>query len=125
MMKATEGRQGRLPTYFISHGGGPWPYMEDLRAQLHVLEASLEDIPRQLGAVPEALLVISGHWDEDDFTVMAAPKPPMVYDYSGFPEHTYHVKYDAPGSPELARRAKELIEADGPRAPCARRESST
>jgi aromatic ring-opening dioxygenase catalytic subunit (LigB family) len=86
-VKASAQRQSRLPTYFISHGGGPWPYMEDLRRQLHVLEASL-DIPRQLESAPEALLVISGHWDEADFVVMAAPKPPMVYDYSGFPEHT-------------------------------------
>lgn len=87
--------------------------MADLRRQLHVLEASLEDIPRQLGAVPAALLVISGHWEEREFTVMAARNPPMVYDYSGFPEHTYQVKYAAPGSPELARRVRTLIEASG------------
>jgi len=87
--------------------------MEDLRRQLHVLEASLEDIPRQLESAPKALLVISGHWDEADFTVMSAPRPPMVYDYSGFPEHTYRVKYDAPGSPELARRVKDLLESSG------------
>ena len=87
--------------------------MADLRKQLHVLEASLKDIPRQLGVVPEALLVISGHWDEREFTVTAAPKPPMVYDYSGFPEHTYQIKYNAPGSPELARRVRTLIEATG------------
>lgn len=112
-MKASGEGRSRLPTYFISHGGGPWPYMEDLRRQLHVLAVSLEDIPRQLESAPEALLVISGHWDEADFTVMSAPKPPMVYDYSGFPEHTYRVKYDAPGSPGLARRVKDLMEASG------------
>lgn len=31
----------RLPTYFISHCGGPWPYMADLRKKLQVLEQSL------------------------------------------------------------------------------------
>ena len=103
----------RLPTYFISHGGGPWPYMDDLRKKLRVLEVSLKDIPRQIAVVPKAVLVISGHWEEDEFTVMANPHPPMVYDYSGFPEHTYHVKYPAPGSPQLAQRVRSLIEAAG------------
>lgn len=103
----------RLATYFISHGGGPWPYMEDLRKKLHVLEASLVDIPRQIGVVPKAVLVISGHWEANEFTVMASPNPPMVYDYSGFPEHTNHVRYSAPGSPELALRVKSLIAAAG------------
>jgi aromatic ring-opening dioxygenase catalytic subunit (LigB family) len=102
----------RLPTYFISHGGGPWPYM-DFRKKLHVLEASLKDIPRQIAAIPKALLVISGHWEADEFTVMASPHPPMVYDYSGFPEHTYHVKYSAPGLPQLAQRVQTLIVAAG------------
>jgi aromatic ring-opening dioxygenase catalytic subunit (LigB family) len=103
----------QLPTYFISHGGGPWPYMQDFRQKFRALEESLADIPRQIGAVPRAILVISGHWEADQFTIMASPKPPMVYDYSGFPAHTYKVTYNAPGSPELAQRVKALIEAAG------------
>jgi aromatic ring-opening dioxygenase catalytic subunit (LigB family) len=102
-----------LPTYFISHGGGPWPYMEEFRKAMHHLEASLKDMPRQLGITPKAVLVISGHWEEGDFTVMASPHPPMVYDYSGFPEHTYQVKYSAPGSPELAHRVQDLLQGAG------------
>jgi aromatic ring-opening dioxygenase catalytic subunit (LigB family) len=47
------------------------------------------------------------------FTVMGNPRPPMIYDYGGFPEHTYSVRYDAPGSPELARRVQALIESAG------------
>lgn len=103
----------RLPTYFISHGGGPWPYMEDRRRALHVLEESLKDIPRQIGTTPKAVLMISGHWEDDAFAVMSSPRPPMVYDYHGFPEHTYHVKYSAPGAPALAARVRDLIEAAG------------
>ena len=106
----------RLPTYFISHGGGPWPYMEDRRKTMRVLEESLTDIPRQIGVVPQAVLMISGHWEENEFSVMASPKPPMVYDYSGFPAHTYHVKYNAPGSPQLAARVRDLIIAAGMKA---------
>ena len=103
----------RLPTYFISHGGGPWPYVPDMRRAMHELEASLQDMPRQLGATPKAILVISAHWEEPVFTVMSNPTPPMLYDYAGFPEHTYHVVYPAPGSTALARRTKALIEAAG------------
>ena len=77
------------------------------------LEASLKDIPRQLGTTPKAVLVISGHWEEKDFTVSASPNPPMLYDYSGFPAHTYQVKYSAPGSPELALRVQQLIQDVG------------
>lgn len=87
--------------------------MEDARERFHVLAQSLQDIPRQIGVAPKAVLVISGHWEADEFTVMANPHPPMVYDYSGFPEHTYHVKYAAPGSPQLAQRVRALIEAAG------------
>jgi aromatic ring-opening dioxygenase catalytic subunit (LigB family) len=103
----------RLPTYFISHGGGPWPYVPEMRAEMKMLEASLVDIPRQIGTPPRAILVISGHWEESGFDVMGHPRPPMVYDYYGFPEHTYHIQYPAPGHPELAQRTLALIQAAG------------
>jgi aromatic ring-opening dioxygenase catalytic subunit (LigB family) len=105
---------GRLPTYFISHGGGPWPWLEgDFRRNFDTLEASLKDMPRQLGRTPSAVLVISGHWETPAFSVMAAAEPAMVYDYSGFPEHTYRIRYPAPGSPVLAERVHKLLEAAG------------
>ncbi len=103
----------RLPTYFISHGGGPWPYVPEMRARMQVLEASLADIPRQIGSVPRAVLVISGHWEAPEFRVMGHPHPPMVYDYSGFPAHTYSVRYQAPGAPDVARSVQQLAQAAG------------
>ena len=40
----------RLPTYFISHGGGPWPWLDGpFRRQFEQLEASLQDIARKAG----------------------------------------------------------------------------
>ena len=103
----------RLPTYFISHGGGPWPYMPDMRRQMRLLEESLADMPRQIVSTPRAVLVISGHWEEAEFTVMSSPNPPMIYDYSGFPPHTYSVIYAASGAPAVARRVQDLIAAGG------------
>jgi aromatic ring-opening dioxygenase catalytic subunit (LigB family) len=84
-----------------------------MRGAYDKLEASLHELPREIGVVPEAILAVSGHWEEQDFTVMSGERPPMLYDYSGFPEHTYRIRYDAPGSPQLARRAQELLAASG------------
>ena len=103
-----------LPTLFISHGGGPWPWMEwgpvNPFASLAIY---LRSIPASLSARPRAILMISAHWEEDAFTIMTNPKPPMLYDYEGFPKHTYQVRYEAPGSPELAKRVQELLSAAG------------
>lgn len=104
----------RLPTYFVSHGGGPWPWMKEItHGAYDKLEASLQDMPRQLGVRPKAVLVVTGHWEAPEFTLSASPNPPMVYDYYGFPDHTYHIRYPAPGAPELAHRAQALLEGGG------------
>ncbi|MEZ5924176.1 MAG: class III extradiol ring-cleavage dioxygenase [Hyphomicrobiaceae bacterium] len=103
----------RLPTYFISHGGGPWPWLPDMRKALQSLEVSLANMPKEIGETPKAILMVSGHWEEADFAVMASPAPGMVYDYGGFPAFTYQIKYAAPGAPELARRVAGLLTAAG------------
>jgi aromatic ring-opening dioxygenase catalytic subunit (LigB family) len=104
----------KLPTYFISHGGGPWPWLKDeWGGMMNQLEASLKAIAAELGEKPKAVLVVSGHWEAPEFTVMASPRPPMVYDYTGFPPHTYQVTYPAPGDPALAARIQSLLEGAG------------
>ncbi len=106
----------RLPTYFISHGGGPWPWIKDqMPGDLSNLEASLQAIPHELGVTPRAILAVSGHWEQSEFTVQTHPNPPMLYDYGGFPEFTYHIQYPAPGAPDVASRVGELLgDADIP-----------
>ena len=91
----------RLPTYFISHGGGPWPWLPNMRQMLATLETSLAHMPQELPEVPKAILMVSGHWEETDFAVMSSPAPGMLYDYGGFPPETYQIKYAAPGAPDL------------------------
>ena len=104
----------RLPTYFLSHGGGPWPYLEgNFRRAFDRLEQSLHDIRRELGNAPSSVLVISGHWEENGFAISSGAQPGMVYDYSGFPEETYRIRYEAPGSPELAARVQTLLSGGG------------
>jgi aromatic ring-opening dioxygenase catalytic subunit (LigB family) len=83
------------------------------RAAYAKLEAALAAMPRQIADTPKAVLMISAHWEEDEFTLTSNPKPPMIYDYGGFPEYTYHIHYDAPGDPQLAARVKGLLESAG------------
>jgi aromatic ring-opening dioxygenase catalytic subunit (LigB family) len=104
-----------LPTLFIPHGGGPcffmdWPgapHMWDRMANF------LRGLPQQLPSQPKAILIVSGHWEESAFTVNANPQPELIYDYSGFPEHTYRLTYPAPGAPALAERVRQLLGAAG------------
>jgi aromatic ring-opening dioxygenase catalytic subunit (LigB family) len=118
-MAVSKSRRGaimsaRLPTYFVSHGGGPWPWMkEQYGAAYDRLEASLVDIRRQAGARPRAVLVVSSHWETEGFMVSSNPAPGMIYDYGGFPPHTYQIRYPAPGDPQLAARVAELLIAAG------------
>ena len=102
-----------MPVYFVSHGGGPWPYVEGMRQQFAKTEREFKALPGRLPAKPKAVLVVTGHWEAPDFTVSTAERPPMLYDYSGFPEHTYRLQYPAPGSPALAARVKTLLSAAG------------
>lgn len=103
----------RLPVLFISHGGGPWPYVDALKRMYVRTELELRRLPDRLPARPKAVLVISGHWEAPKFSVATSARPRMEYDYSGFPPHTYQVSYPAPGEPALAARARDFIAAAG------------
>jgi aromatic ring-opening dioxygenase catalytic subunit (LigB family) len=107
----------RLPTLYIPHGGGPCFFMEvspglppDLWDRL---AAHLRSLDRSLGVRPRAVLVISGHWEMEHPTVNSGVQPPLLFDYYGFPAHTYRLTYPAPGSPALAARVRELLAAGG------------
>lgn len=99
----------RQPTFFLSHGGGPWPWLMKETRMFDSLSEAMGKIVPQLPELPKAILVISGHWEESEFSIMASKQPRMIYDYSGFPEHTYHIQYSSPGSPELAVKVQDLL----------------
>jgi aromatic ring-opening dioxygenase catalytic subunit (LigB family) len=104
----------RLPTYFLSHGGGPWPWMKSQTgSSFDRLEQSLLEVRQELGELPRAVLTISGHWESDRFLASSSAWPPMVYDYYGFPEEMYHICYDAPGAPGLATEVAALLSRGG------------
>ncbi|HUY11040.1 MAG TPA: class III extradiol ring-cleavage dioxygenase [Candidatus Dormibacteraeota bacterium] len=98
-----------LPTLFIAHGGGPCFFMEWPGDPWKKLEAYLRALPATLPTQPSSILVISAHWESALPTVTSAPNPSLIYDYAGFPAQTYLLRYDAPGSPELASRVRALL----------------
>ena len=104
----------KMPVYFVSHGGGPWPWISEWDAMYAKLHESLVEMPGQLPERPKAILMVSAHWiSRDELQVMTNPQPSMFYDYYGFPEHTYKVQYSAPGSPALAQEVRGLLEKQG------------
>lgn len=103
----------RLPTYFIHHGGGPWPWLDagSMPVNFELLGDALEAIPEEVGTTPRAVVIISAHWEEPEFTVQVTPRPPMIYDYYGFPKHTYEIEYPAVGDIDVSQRVLELLAA--------------
>lgn len=97
----------KLPrSIFISHGGGPLPLLGDERHQemLVCLKELAAAIPR-----PEAIVVVSAHWEENRPTITAAPNPSLIYDYFGFPPESYEIKYPCAGEPALAGEILNLL----------------
>ena len=102
-----------LPTYYIPHGGGPWPFMPERAAALGSLAAFLRGLLAAGATAPRAIVVVSGHWEEPVPTVSSRPDYSMLYDYYGFPEDTYRLQYPAPGSPAVAREVVDALAAAG------------
>lgn len=91
---------------YFSHGGGPLPILGDPGHKAMV--DFMVQLPSRL-ARPEAILVISAHWEEREATLTGAQNPAMFYDYYGFPKEAYEITYPAPGSPELASRIVDSL----------------
>jgi len=103
-----------MPTWFIPHGGGPcffmdwnppdaWHKMADFLKNLHT------SLPRQ----PKAILMVSAHWLEPHVGVTSGAQPALIYDYFGFPPHTYELTYPAPGHPSLAAEIVATLNTAG------------
>jgi len=106
----------RQPAIYIPHGGGPCFFMDppaDDPSRWVALEAYLRGVPAMLPARPDALLVVSAHWEMPRPTVLAAAQPALLYDYYNFPPHTYRLTYPAPGALWLATRVRALLDTAG------------
>lgn len=107
-------QSGRMPTFYIPHGAGPCFFMDWKPADTwDNMAAFLRSVATSLPEQPRAIILVSGHWLESEFSVTGGEKPELIYDYYGFPPHTYELQYPAPGQPELAAQVKSILETDG------------
>ena len=86
---------------FVAHGS---PFLLDDRAWVGELRRWADALPR-----PRAILMVSAHWEERPLTLGATETKPLVYDFYGFPEEYYQVRYEAPGAPWLAEAVLRLL----------------
>ena len=95
-----------LPTVFISHG-----------SPMHAVEAGRAgDVWSALGRRlerPRAVLVASAHWETELPMLGTSRQPETIHDFGGFPPALYRIRYPAPGAPEMAARATELLKNAG------------
>jgi aromatic ring-opening dioxygenase catalytic subunit (LigB family) len=106
----------RLPVVFLPHGGGPWPFVRvgfGSDAEQGALAAYLRGVHDLPKTPPKALLVVSAHWEEAKPTVMNGQRPPLLFDYHGFPPESYELSWPAPGEPALAALVQGLLAAAG------------
>lgn len=100
----------RYKSLFLSHGGGPLPLLGDAGHQEMV--SCLENIASII-PTPDALVVVSAHWEEGLPTITSGAEPPIIYDYYGFPEESYHIQYPCVGEPSLAQKIHKLLGDSG------------
>lgn len=104
----------KMPVLFIPHGAGPCFFMDwQPKDTWDGMSAFLKGIAKTLPSQPKAIVMVSAHWSETGFSVTSHAHPELIYDYYGFPSHTYELTYPAPGSPELAARTVQLLEKAG------------
>jgi 4,5-DOPA dioxygenase extradiol len=94
----------------IPHGGGPMPLMGD-PSHAQLIEY-LSNAEASLGK-PEAIVLVSAHWECAQPTLTSGAEPELIYDYGGFPAEMYQLKYPAPGSPELATDIAAMLAEAG------------
>ena len=95
---------------FIPHGGGPLPLLN--KPGHAAMVRFLRGFPATIEK-PDAIIVISAHWEEPVVTITAAASPSLLFDYYGFPAETYEYQYPAPGNPKLAERLEGLLQSAG------------
>lgn len=102
--------QTSMPTVFVPHGGGPCFFMDwNPPDAWDRMGNWLRGVGNLIGTQPRAMVVVSAHWQAAAYTVNTQAAPDLLYDYYGFPEHTYQLRYPAPGAPTLAADVRERL----------------
>ena len=97
----------RSPALFVAHGSPAFGL--EAGEYGRALRRFAERIPR-----PEAIVIASAHWEAPGpIRATAAARPPLIYDFGGFPRALYELQYPAPGSPPLAGEVVRLLSNAG------------
>lgn len=100
----------------ICHGAGPLPVMghSGSTAIAKSLKTKVPELLR-LGTpdAPRAIILVTAHWSERKPTISSGRKHELYFDYYGFPPEAYELKYDAPGSPEVAQEVFNALKDVG------------
>jgi 4,5-DOPA dioxygenase extradiol len=96
----------RMPVLFLGHGS-PMNGIED-----NEFVREFKKQGQQLEK-PNAIIVVSAHWETNGTFVTAMQNPRTIHDFGGFPRELYEVQYPAPGHPELAKEISEFINPMG------------
>jgi 4,5-DOPA dioxygenase extradiol len=97
-------KTNNLPVLFVGHGN-PMNALYD-NSFTRSLNKVGNDITKEFQV--NAILVISAHWLTNGTYVNIHEKPEIIYDFSGFPDELYQVKYPAVGSPKFAEETTKL-----------------
>jgi 4,5-DOPA dioxygenase extradiol len=95
-----------MPVLFVSHGAPTFAIEPGLAG------AQLRALGKAIGK-PRAILIVSPHWMTRGVEITAAARPGTIHDFGGFPRALYAIQYPAPGAPELASRAQEVLSSRG------------
>lgn len=95
-----------MPTLFVSHGA-PTLALEPGKTGA-LLKTLASELP-----LPQAIVVISAHWDTSAPMVTSSLRLSTIHDFAGFPAAMYELKYPAQGAPWLAKRLVEILSIEG------------
>jgi len=106
----------RAPVIALSHGGGPMPLLGESNHR-HITKSLQTRVPELLRLntpdAPRAIIVVTAHWSTENPTISSGKQHSLYYDYYNFPPETYKLKYDAPGSPEVAEEIAQAMREVG------------
>lgn len=93
-----------LPVFFISHGAPNLILDENNNTAKYLKESEVFSKLK-----PKNILIVSAHWEAETLSITGSNKPELIYDFHGFQEELYEVKYPVSGDKELANKVNKLL----------------